>query len=200
MANVLVHEYHVIHCHMNHHAIPTLSAIHTPWQCFLILASQKNSLLFSRGEVLAREKKNAYKQKASNFQHVLVVYLWCLLFCLAKDRMLFKLILMFVALLWRWYWSCLWLYWERDRSCLSKSSHRANILPGKNGDIQQLPPSRLCLQNPLIRQNKSVPCRLPLLWWPPFFFLSLGIFTWKHLCFWWVCLLFLFLRLPSLWK
>ena len=32
----------------------------------------------------------------------------------------------------------------------------------KNGNIQQLPPSRLCLQNPLIRQNKSVPCRLPL--------------------------------------
>ena len=31
-----------------------------------------------------------------------------------------------------------------------------------NGDIQQLPPSRLCLQNPLIMQNKSVPCRLPL--------------------------------------
>ena len=32
----------------------------------------------------------------------------------------------------------------------------------ENGDIQQLPPSRLCLQNSLIMQNKSVPCRLPL--------------------------------------
>lgn len=127
--------------------------------------SKKNSFAFLREGDVGQREENAYKQKASNFQHVLVCLpSRCLLFCLAKDRMLFKLILMFVALLWRWYWSCLWLYWEREIEVVScpSASHRANILPGKNGDIQQLPPSRLCLQNPLIRQNKSVSCRLPL--------------------------------------
>lgn len=42
--------------------------------------------------------------------------------------------------------------------------HHTELIPcqEENGDIQQLPPFRLCLQNPLIMQNKSVPCRLPL--------------------------------------
>ena len=133
MANVLVHEYHVIHCHMNHHAIPlwVLSILHG--SAFSSGQSKKFICFSLEREMLAREKKNAYKQKASNFQRVLVCLpSRCLLFCLPKDRMLFKLILMFVALLWRWYWSCLWLYWEREIEVACPSaSHRANILPGK---------------------------------------------------------------------
>ena len=205
MAKVLVHEYHVIHCHMNHHAIPlwVLSTLHG--SAFSSGQSKKIHLLFSREgdregngtplqysclenpmgrgawwaavhgvsksqtwlsnftftfhfdalekemathssvlawripgtgepgglpsmrshrvghdwrdlaaapaaerERLAREAKNAYNQKASNFQRFLV----CLpsqglLFCLPKDRITPR-----IGCSLNWYW-CLWLYcWD----------------------------------------------------------------------------------------
>lgn len=57
---------------------------------------------------------------------------------------------------------------KREVACPSASMELVSCQE-ENGDIQQLPPSWLCLHNPLIMQNKLVPCHLPVPLMPPIF-------------------------------